>query len=67
MDQNTATVLLKNKTYEVRSGIPLHKVFKQLDLPLNAYLAIRNGELITEDELIKKGDQIELMSVISGG
>jgi len=67
MDQNTATVTLKNKTYQVRSGIPLYKAFKQLDLPLNTYLAIRKGELITEDEMIKAGDQIKLMAVISGG
>jgi sulfur carrier protein ThiS len=67
MDQNTAKIVLKNKTYEVRSGIPLHKVFKQLDLPLNAYLAVREGVLITEDEMVKSGDRIKIMAVISGG
>ncbi len=67
MDQKTAKVILKNKTYEVRSGVPLHKVFKQFDLPLNAYLAVRDGVLITEDEMVKSGDRIKIMAVISGG
>jgi hypothetical protein len=43
------------------------KAVKMLKIPLNSHLIIRNGELITEDELILPGDLIEMLPVISGG
>ncbi len=33
----------------------------------SAYLIVRNKELVTDDEIIKSGDTIELIAVISGG
>lgn len=67
MEKNFAIITLKNKTYQTRSGIPLHKALRLLNLTSNAHLAVRNGELITEDEMLKSGETIELIAVISGG
>jgi len=67
MDSPNATVIIKNKSILVPAGIPLHKAFRILHLNANAHLAVRNGELITEDEMLKNGDCIELIAVISGG
>jgi sulfur carrier protein ThiS len=33
----------------------------------SAYLILRDGELITDDEIISEGETIELISVVSGG
>lgn len=30
-------------------------------------LAVRRGELITEDEILREGEEIKLVAVISGG
>jgi sulfur carrier protein ThiS len=39
----------------------------KLDLTPESVLATKDKELITDDEIIKKGDQIRLIPVISGG
>lgn len=67
MSDNSVTIILKNKTYQVNSGIPLHKALRFLNLNANAHLAVREGMLITEDEMLRNGDRIELIAVISGG
>jgi sulfur carrier protein ThiS len=67
MQEETVTITSKNRTYQVRAGIPLHKALKVINISANSYLAVREGLLITEDEMLKNGDQIELIAVISGG
>ena len=67
MDGPTATIKYRGKEHTVRANLPVMKAVKMLKVPLNAHLILRNGELITEDELILPGDRIEMMPVISGG
>ena len=43
------------------------KALKQLDLIPEAYLVIRSGEMITEHELIREGDVLKIIPVVSGG
>lgn len=65
----TVKVVLRNKEIiidEVKD-LTVSKVFKKLDLLPETYLCIRDGELLTEQELIKDGDMIRLIPVISGG
>ena len=49
-----------------REGI-LSKFLKKMGISPQAVLAVRNGQLITEDEMLHDGDVVELISVISGG
>ena len=49
-----------------REGI-LSKFLKKKGISPQAVLAVRNGQLITEDEMLRDGDVVELISVISGG
>jgi sulfur carrier protein len=42
-------------------------VFKELQLIPEAFLVIRGGDLMTEDEIVADGDSIEVRPVISGG
>ena len=67
MEENSVTLILKNKTYQMHAGIPLRKALGILKISSSAHLAIRNKQLITEDEMLKNGDTIELVAVISGG
>jgi len=67
MPESIATIKYHGKEHSVRANLPLIKAVKMLKIPLNSYLIIRNGELITEDELILPGDRIEMLPVISGG
>ncbi len=40
---------------------------KQLGLLIGEVLIVRNNEIVTEDVLLEKGDEIKILSVISGG
>jgi len=67
MVETNAALLLRGKTISCRSKIPLRKAMKQNQISASAHLAVRSGQLITDDEMIKPGDLIELIPVISGG
>ena len=62
-----AKLILRDKEYEVPAGITVKQALKQVGILPETVLATRNGELITEDERLKEGDEIRLVSVISGG
>jgi sulfur carrier protein ThiS len=40
---------------------------QDIDLSPEMVMALRDGRLMMEDEIIKEGDRIKLISVISGG
>ena len=67
MTESIAVIKYRGKEHTVRANLPVIKAVKMLKIPLNSHLIIRNGELITEDELILPGDRIEMLPVISGG
>lgn len=67
MIEHSAIVKYRSKEYSIRANLPVIKAVKMLNIPLNSYLIIRNGELITEDELIQPGDRLEMLPIISGG
>ncbi len=60
-------LILRNKEYEVKAGMALLDALKKCGIMPESVVAIRDGELITEDELLKDGEVIKLVAVISGG
>lgn len=63
----TATLILRDKQYEVRHGMTVRDALLRLDIPPETVLATRQGELITDDNLLQEGEVIRLIAVISGG
>ena len=53
--------------YEVRPGMTLMDALKKNNILPEGVLCTRAGELIAEDEIVKDGDVIKLIAVISGG
>ena len=43
------------------------KLLAELGVNSQAVLIVKNGELVTEDELLTDKDEIKLLSVVSGG
>lgn len=43
------------------------ELLRDLNLAREAYLVVRGDELMTEDEMIADGDNVEIRPVISGG
>ena len=60
-------IILRKTEYEVRPGMTLLSALKKIDILSESVLATRDGELIEEDEILKDGQVIILVAVISGG
>ena len=67
MSQMIAKLILRNKVYEVKAGMALVDALKKSDIVPESVIATRDGELITDDEIMRPGDEIKLIAVISGG
>ena len=60
-------LILRKQEYEVRAGMTLLAALKKHNILPESVIATRNGEMIEEDEILKDGDVIKLVAVISGG
>lgn len=49
------------------SGQTVGELLKLLKVNPEAVITVRNREVVTEQELLKDKDKVELLSVISGG
>jgi sulfur carrier protein len=45
----------------------VHHALEKIGVLPESVLATRDGELITEDEILRDGDVVKLVAVISGG
>lgn len=60
-------LILRNKEYEVRPGMTLLSALQKIQVVPESVIATREGEMILEDEILRDGDVIKLIAVISGG
>lgn len=60
-------LILRDKEFEVRPGMDLLAALEKCDILSESVIATRDGELILDDEILKDGDVIKLVAVISGG
>lgn len=61
------TLILRKEKFEVRAGMTLLAALKKINIVPESVIATKNGEMILEDEILKEGDVIKLIAVISGG
>jgi sulfur carrier protein ThiS len=60
-------LILRGKEYEVKPGMTLRHSLLKIEVNPVSFLATRQGELITEEEILQEGDVIKLVAVVSGG
>ena len=60
-------LILRSKEYEVKPGMTLLSALEKSNIIPESVIATRNGEIILEDEILKDGEVIKLVAVISGG
>jgi sulfur carrier protein ThiS len=63
----TIKLILRKDEYFLEKNLSLKQALKELGLLPESYLAMRNGEVLTEDQILREGDVINLIAVISGG
>jgi sulfur carrier protein len=66
-EKKMVKLILRNNEYEVKAGMTLLSALKKLNIVPESVIATRNGEMILEDEILKDGDMVKLVAVISGG
>lgn len=60
-------IVYRKKEYEMKPGMTLSSTLKKLRIHPTEVIAVRDGEMITEDEILRDGETIRLIPVISGG
>jgi sulfur carrier protein ThiS len=63
----TVKLILRDKQFEVRPGMTLLSSLQKIEVLPESVIATRGGEMILEDEILRDGDEIKLIAVISGG
>jgi len=60
-------ITYRDKQWELRGGMTARDLLRKLEIPQDTVLVVRDGQLITEDTLLKDEDNLKLVAVISGG
>jgi sulfur carrier protein ThiS len=60
-------LILRKHEYEVRPGMTLLDALKKNNILSEGVICTRDGQLITDDEILQDGDVIKIISAISGG
>lgn len=60
-------LVLRDKEFQVKPGMTLLSALEKCDVLPESVIATRDGEMILEDEILKDGDVVKLVAVISGG
>ncbi len=60
-------VVFRNKKFEVKSNIAVRDALKKIGVEPEGVLVVVNGKLTTDDAILREGDQVKLVAVVSGG
>jgi sulfur carrier protein ThiS len=60
-------VKFRKQEWELEGKFTVRRAIEAVGLNTEAVLAVRDGELITEDTQLRDEDEIRLVAVISGG
>ena len=63
----SAILKFRKQEFEVKSGITVRDAILKLNFEPDAVIPTRDGDLIRYDEIIREGETIRLVPVISGG
>jgi sulfur carrier protein ThiS len=63
----SVTLIYRNQEYQAKPGMCLREALVKINLIPEAVLATLNGQMITDEEILKDGEVIKLIAVISGG
>jgi sulfur carrier protein ThiS len=60
-------ITYRDKAWELPGGMTARDAIKKVRLDPEAVLVIRNGALVTDDAILRDGDKVKLIAVVSGG
>ena len=60
-------VTYRNREWELPGGMTVRDAILKVGMNVHAVLAVRDGKLISEEEILKDDDTVKLIAVVSGG
>ncbi len=60
-------IVYRNKKYESKPNITARDALKKVGIEPESVLVVVNGKLTTDDVILKDGDAVKLVAVVSGG
>jgi sulfur carrier protein ThiS len=60
-------ITFRNKKFEVKENITARDALKKIGIDPESVLVTVNGKLVTDDVVLRQGDVVKLVAVISGG
>jgi sulfur carrier protein ThiS len=65
----SVTIIIRKKKYEIENtqDLNVRKAMEYVNILPEAYLTVRDGEILTEREILRDGDIVKFIPVISGG
>lgn len=60
-------VRMRNETFEFSKTMTVRQLLEKLQVLPESVVVLRNEEILTEDDVLKEPDAVEVVPVISGG
>ncbi len=60
-------IVFRDKKYEVKPNITARDALKKIGVEPEGVLVVVNGKLTTDDAVLREGDRVKLVAVVSGG
>jgi sulfur carrier protein ThiS len=60
-------LVYRKKAWEIKPGMTARDAILKTGLKLYSVLPVRDGKLINEETILRDGDEIKLVAVVSGG
>jgi thiamine biosynthesis protein ThiS len=60
-------ITFRNKKFEVKENMTARDALKKISIDPESVLITVNGKLVTDDVVLREGDTVKLVAVISGG
>ena len=60
-------IIFRDKEYELKANITARDAIKKIGLDPESVLVVVNGKLVTDDVVLREGDEVKLVAVVSGG
>ncbi len=60
-------IIFRNKKFQVNPNSTARDALKKLSIEPESVLVVVNGKLTTDDMILREGDKVKLVAVVSGG
>lgn len=61
------TLLYRKQKLEIEGTVTVREALEKLGLSPESHLVVRNGELLNENDTLRNGEEVKVISAISGG